>query len=136
MNSMYEVNSMNKVNAEVNIMADLIINGSKFIKGKFSISRILDNTQNPPRLILQGQLETHRYFEELNTIESKRYRVSGVNVFQESFGSDDYSIIYVFNASDIAIKGGETYLVSKDVKELEEKLYGGDNDARDEREQQ
>jgi hypothetical protein len=127
---------MNKVNAEVNIMADLIINGSKFIKGKFSISRILDNTQNPPRLILQGQLETHRYFEELNTIESKRYRVSGVNVFQESFGSDDYSIIYVFNASDIAIKGGETYLVSKDVKELEEKLYGGDNDARDEREQQ
>jgi hypothetical protein len=127
---------MNKVNAEVNIMADLIINGSKFIKGKFSISRILDNTQHPPRLILQGQLETHRYFEELNTIESKRYRVSGVNVFQESFGSDDYSIIYVFNASDIAIKGGETYLVSKDVKELEEKLYGGDNDARDEREQQ
>ena len=47
-------------------------------------------------LIKSGVLKTHLYIEEINTLECDRFRLTGVDVISESFGSNDPCIIYQF----------------------------------------
>ena len=107
-------------------MADIIVNDKTNIKGKMTISRSLDISKDPVVLTIIGQLETHRYFEEITTLESERYAVTGITVLQESFGSDDFNIVYTFAADSLEIIGGETNLLERNIEAKENELYGGD----------
>ena len=51
-----------------------------------------------------GMLAAHEYFEEITEIESERFIVKGVNVYKESFGSNEYLILYYFIAEDFDVK--------------------------------
>lgn len=107
-------------------MAEMLINGQRAIKGKLTVTRSLDMSQNPPVLTIVGELVTHRYFEEINTIETERLNVEGVTVLQEVFGSEDNCISYAFIATAINLDGGESNLPDNKVDELENKLFGGE----------
>jgi hypothetical protein len=112
-------------------MAEIIINDDKLVKGMMSINRQLDLSKNPPMLTIAGQLQTHRYFDEITSIESERYRVKGVTVFQESFGSDDFNIIYSFLADSLEVINGETNLTEEEIRLKEIEIYeGGKSNGR------
>ena len=82
-------------------MAGIRINNKIVAKGRLSIVRSVDFSKKPPILTIEGKLATHRYLEEINSIESERFFLYGVKVFQESFGSEDFDIIYSFTANSL-----------------------------------
>lgn len=107
-------------------MAEIMINDSRVVKGALSVRRFLDTSGEKPMLVVMGQLETHLYFEEIKKIESERLILEDVFVFEESFGSKDHEIIYSFTAASLELTGGESHLNSKEIADLEKRLYGGD----------
>ena len=107
-------------------MASILINGKKPVRGKLSVIRTLDDSGEKPKLIVQGQLSTHRYIEEIVEIKTNRLHLTGVNVYQESFGSEDFNILYTFTAEHLEIRGGESPLTGEEILQKELELYGGD----------
>lgn len=75
-------------------------------------------------LITEGILKTHLYIEEIFTLECDKFRLEGIDVYSESFGSTDIFNLYqfTFEAFDIKDKG-ENYnkeeLIALYDKELE-----------------
>lgn len=105
-------------------MAKIIINNENEVNGKLSISRRLVSNDN---IEVTGQLATHRYFEEIDYIESERYILTGVKIIEEEFGSNDFDILYTFKAKYLDIKGGETNLPEYVIEEIEKKEYFNEN---------
>lgn len=85
-------------------MAQIIVNGRKVIDGKVSVSRTLDRSGEEPRLIIQGYLMTKEYIEEIYMIETDRFAIYDVDVFQESFGSEEDDIVYTFVAQKFLLR--------------------------------
>ena len=54
--------------------------------------------------VTEGMFKTHLYIEEIENLECDRFRVTGVDVQAEAFGSTDPFIVYYFSFEDI-----ETY---------------------------
>lgn len=111
-------------------MSKITINGNKEILGKLSVSRAADFSTNPITINIGGQLSTHRYVDEITTIETDRYKISGVSVFQESFGSEDFDILYLFTATKLVVKGGESHLKENKIKEIETSKYNTDGGVK------
>lgn len=115
-------------------MAKIIINDYE-VNGHLSIKRSLipaKNKDEEDRIIIEGILSTHLYFEDIKTISSPRYNLTGINVYSEQFGSDDYDIIYSFTAEDLEIKGiikdGITcILYPEEMKQIEDIMYKNDH---------
>ena len=55
-------------------------------------------------MTIKGVLAMHDYEDEIETIESERYRLDNVEVYKESFGSNEYMILYFFTAGNLTIK--------------------------------
>lgn len=53
---------------------------------------------------ISGILAVHDYIEDITTIESERYLLKNVSVYKESFGSNEYMILYHFIAEDLTVK--------------------------------
>lgn len=111
-------------------MAKLLINNEKVVKGKLTITRTLN--QEKTGFIYNGVLATHYYIEEIKSIEAERFSIDGVEVYQESYGSDDFDILYNFTFKDFELKdilnkGYGTILSEEEIFNLEEKLYKNDH---------
>lgn len=75
-------------------------------------------------LIKEGILKTHLYIEEIDTLECDRFKINGVDVFVEAFGSTDIFNLYTFTYEDFEMKDlGENHkeedLIALYDKELE-----------------
>ena len=75
-------------------------------------------------LIKEGLLKTHLYIEEINSLECDRFRLEGIDVYAEAFGSTDvfnlYSFTYeLFDIKETGENLEEDYLISLYDKELE-----------------
>ena len=55
-------------------------------------------------LIREGLLKTHLYVEEINTLECDRFRLEGIDVYAEAFGSSDVFNLYTFTYELFNIK--------------------------------
>ena len=55
-------------------------------------------------LIKEGLFKTHLYVEEINTLECDRFRLEGIDVYAESFGSTDIFNLYHFTYEYFDIK--------------------------------
>ena len=64
---------------------------------------------------ITGILAIHDYVEEIYKIESERYVLNDVTVFKESFGSNEYMILYHFVAEELEIKED---VLDEDIKWL------------------
>jgi hypothetical protein len=104
-------------------MADILINDETLVKGKLSITRRADYSVIPTRVEVIGRLATHKYFEEIDQIDTERYSIKDITVSQESFGSEDFNIIYDFTSEDFSINGGESILSKEEIEKTESKLY-------------
>lgn len=75
-------------------------------------------------LIKEGLLKTHLYIEEIESLECDRFKLIGVDVYSESFGSTDIFVLYRFTFDKFGINDtGENYseeeLIALYDKELE-----------------
>lgn len=111
-------------------MATIIINDELSAKGKLSVTRALNEEKNG--FIIQGVFASHMYYESIKTLETDRFRVAGVHVYQEAFGSDDYNIMYYFTARSFQLKdimndGVGYILYSEEMKMIEDEMYKNDH---------
>lgn len=109
-------------------MAQISINDEYIINGKLTVRRVLTDDNE---VVVVGTLATHFYFEEIKKIETYRYAVTGVEVREEVFGSDDHNILYNFKAKAIDNKYGMSNLSSDLIKAIEDKMYNPDGFALD-----
>lgn len=106
-------------------MATLKINNSIEVKGKVSFSHSISPSETDDKQWTDdgiiGTLVTHQYIDDINSIESDRYLLTDCTVYKESFGSDDFDIVYNFIAETCVVKDDP---VDQDkVKEIENKKY-------------
>ena len=104
-------------------MAQFSINDEIIIKGKMTVRRVLDAEGN---ISIVGSLATHYYFEEIASIDSYRFTVKGVEVFEEIFASDDFDILYNFKAKSINVKKNYSNLGSDEITKIENNIYKED----------
>lgn len=111
-------------------MAKIIINNEVRANGKLSATRTLNEEKNG--FIISGVFASHLYYESIKTLESNRFSLSGVEVYQEAFGSDDYDILYYFTAKSLHLKdhiedGIGYILYSDEMRMIEEEMYKNDH---------
>lgn len=107
-------------------MANIIINNRVSANGNLSVARTLNETKDG--FIITGVFASHLYYEDIKSLESNRFKVSGVQVYQESFGSDDYNILYHFVADKFILKdtmqdGIGFILYGDEMKMIEDEMY-------------
>lgn len=107
-------------------MAQIKINTEIFVNGKCSITRVSDPTEvDEFNTSTVGILSTHPYFEDIHTIETERYLLTGVEVQQEDFGSNDYNIKYTFTAEDLIVK--DDYVPEECKYLIENEMYSDED---------
>lgn len=101
------------------------------IYGRLSVDReaVYNEKGEMTGVQVTGMLAVHEYFEEITEIESERYLVKNVNVYKESFGSNEYLILYYFIADDFDVKPDtlnddvkwlmEEEMIKEEIKERE-----------------
>lgn len=72
-------------------------------------------------LIMEGLLKTHLYIEEIDSLECDRFRIEGIDVYSEAFGSTDIFNLYRFTFISFEIKELGNNLNEKDLIELYKK---------------
>ena len=103
-------------------MAQIKINKDRFVEGKCTVKqRLVEDEKGNGNVVVHGIFSTHDYIEELNTLESERYLLLGVKVFEETFGTNDYEITYEFTAESLTIK--DDYVPDKVKAVVEADLY-------------
>lgn len=103
-------------------MANLRINNEKDLKGYLTASTKRDRTGN---VIMSGEFYTHKYIEEVYSIETDRFKFENVELSSFAIGSNDYFIKYSFDCplECVTVKGGETNLPPSLIKEIEKELF-------------
>ena len=70
--------------------------------------KVVDRDHYAPNMsavaIKEGLLKTHLYIEEINSLECDRFRIDGIDVYAEAFGSMDIFNLYNFTYEDFDIK--------------------------------
>lgn len=102
-------------------MYNIIINEEIETLGLITFQISKDANDN---LIKEGLLKTHLYIEEINTLECKRFKLTGIDVYAEGFGSTDIFNLYHFTYEYFDIKEtgenlDEDTLIALYDKELE-----------------
>lgn len=105
-------------------MAKIVVNDTKEIKGKITAIKEAGEDGN---ITVSGGLLTHRYFEDINKLETERFILEGVEVLSEEFASNEFYISYQFTADSLSIKGidenCETNLPEDVIEKIEEELF-------------
>lgn len=89
----------------------------------FRASKYIDEETKEEGILVTGEMKTHRYIESIDRIETHRYILLDVEVVQETFGSDDFDILYEFRAKDYFVKNGETDLSEDLIAKIESRKY-------------
>lgn len=97
------------------------------VKGRLTFEAKLIETEDGEEIVIVGQMTTHKYIEDISTLETYRYVVEGVSVFREVFASDDFDILYEFIAKDYLVKNGETNLGNELIESIEKEKYKNDD---------
>ena len=61
-------------------MANIKVNNELVVKGKVSITR---KRTEENEIIIYGSFMTHIYYEEIKTLETERYLITGIDVGEE-----------------------------------------------------
>lgn len=112
-------------------MAKIIITNDKneeiLVNGRmtFKVSKAIDEDGDETMVCL-GQLTTHKYFEEINKIETDRFILENVEVTDETFGTNDFDILYDFQVHNFGWSIKENYLSEETIEKIEKLEYEND----------
>lgn len=100
---------------------EILVNG----RMTFKVSKAMDENGDDIMICL-GQLTTHKYFEEIQKIETDRFILENVEVTDETFGTNDFDILYEFQVHNFGWTIKENYLSEETIKTIEEEEYKND----------
>lgn len=101
-------------------MAKVSVNDEYVINGGFTIRRYINEEGD---VKVTGTFSSHFYFEEITSLENYRYRIEGIEVIEEVFGSDDFNITYNFIANELMIPNDLSNLSTEQIQEIEKDFY-------------
>lgn len=104
-------------------MAKISVNDEFIVNGVLTVKRYITEDNE---IAIAGTFACHYYFEEIKKLETFRYSITGVEVKEEIFESDNFDIIYNFNAKAIDNKQGLSNLTNEEISKIEEEIYGKD----------
>ena len=99
-------------------MYNIIINETIKTLGLITFQITKDDNDN---LIKEGILKTHLYIEEIESLECDRFKLIGIDVYSESFGSTDMFILYRFTFDKFGIKDTDENLTEEELVALYDK---------------
>ena len=99
-------------------MYNIIINETIKTLGLITFQITKDDNDN---LIKEGILKTHLYIEEIESLECDRFKLIGIDVYSESFGSTDMFILYRFTFDKFGIKDTDENLTEEELIALYDK---------------
>lgn len=82
--------------------------------------------QEGDELVREGVFKTHMYIQEIDTLECDRFRLEGINVTAEGFGSADPFIVYYFEFEDFDTYYEDLEYDDNELLELYKKENEGD----------
>ena len=85
-------------------MSNLKINNEIELNGRFTVERKKDINANPVIIYRTGVLEIPKYIDEIKTVENDKYKINRINVYKETFVSEEDYIAYEFKFDEIFIK--------------------------------
>lgn len=85
-------------------MSKIRINDTDTVNGSFSFHVSLDKSGKIPVLVIEGVLESPDYVSSVTMLENDRYKLTGVKLQSESYGSEEDKVVYEFIASNYEIK--------------------------------
>ena len=85
-------------------MSNLKMNNEIELNGRFTVERKKDINANPVIIYRTGVLEIPKYIDEIKTIENDKYKINRINVYKETFVSEEDYIAYEFKFDEIFIK--------------------------------
>lgn len=91
----------------------------------FKVSKVVDENGDES-MVCFGQLTTHKYFEEITKIETDRFVLNNVEVTEETFGTNDFNILYEFQVNNYGWDIKEDYLSEETIKAIEKEEYKND----------
>lgn len=91
----------------------------------FKVSKAIDEDGDETMLCF-GQLTTHKYFEEITKIETDRFILENVEVTDETFGTNDFNILYDFQVNNYGWDIKEDYLSKEAIEAIEKEEYKDD----------
>lgn len=100
---------------------EILVNG----RMTFKVSKAIDENGDDTMICL-GQLTTHKYFEEIKKIETDRFILENIEVTDETFGTNDFDILYDFQVHNFGWHIKEDYLSEETIKQIEENEYVND----------
>ena len=112
-------------------MAKIIITNDKneeiLVNGRmtFKVSKAIDE-DGEETMVCLGQLTTHKYFEEIKKIETDRFILENVEVTDETFGTNDFDILYDFQVHNFGWSIKENYLSEETIEKIEKLEYEND----------
>ena len=94
------------------------------VNGQVTFSDELIQLENDKKgIYISGKMTTHMYIDNIDRIETHRYILIGVKVIRETFGSNDFDILYEFEANDFIVKNGPTNLSNQLIEVIEMDIY-------------
>ena len=94
------------------------------VNGQITFSdQLIELEDNKRGIYISGKMTTHLYIDNIDKIETHRYILTGVNVIRETFGSNDFDILYDFEAKDFIVKNGVTNLSNELIDSIEREIY-------------
>lgn len=111
-------------------MAKIVVNENLKVNGKLTFEREIN--EQGTGFNISGVFATHLYFEDITSLDTPRFSLKGIEVYRESFGSDDYNILYHFTAESIEVFGtkiDDAYYVlyGEEIKMIEDEMYKNDH---------
>lgn len=102
-------------------------NEEQVVNGRmtFKVSKAIDENGDET-IVCLGQLTTHKYFEEISRIETDRFILENVEVTDETFGTNDFDILYDFQVHNFGWHIKENYLSEETIKTIEKEEYHND----------
>ena len=109
-------------------MATIRINGKHTDKGKLEIEVSKQYEDGKAVITCMGRLHTHRYIENLESVEGNRITMSDIDVIEEYLSEDEYAVSYKFTAGKWHIKEINPNITVSQMLVIEEELFDVDYD--------
>lgn len=106
-------------------MAKVSVNDEYVVNGVLTVKRFIEDKETNT-IGITGTFACHYYFEEIHKLETYRYSITGIEVQEEVFSSDNFDIVYNFTAEAIDNKQGISYLTNEEIEKIEKEIYGKD----------
>lgn len=86
-------------------MSKITVNNEIILDGAFSFNVTLNENVRPAVVTISGVAKLDTYVEDIDSLKSDKFELSGIHVFQEAFGSEEDTYVYSFTAKNYKILG-------------------------------